>query len=262
LTESDCLNLATYVLFVAGDGIGKLKAGQILEKALDPSLKAFWQQKGVVLPWADGLDHAKVASDIARRLKGYVISTPQHKRIIDGAISGWKLGPKAGQHLGSLVPEMATAPSNLHLGVAGEYAVMSELAATGWNVAKLALDDGVDVFATKGAAVRTVQVKTSKMQLLGDGKMQFSGSITSSATYASINHYFVLVFRQISGQGWSNTFFIERSNDFGHTINQFGQPNHQTGKWTLDVVRRGHRFFIGGTRDITEHLGQFATRFI
>ncbi len=157
---------------------------------------------------------------------------------------------------------MATAPTPQHLGAAGEYAVMSELAANGWNVAKLALDDGVDVFATKAGDVRTVQVKTATLLSLGDGSMQFTGSLASSGKFQSVTHYYVLVFRLRNGQDWSNTYFIERSAPFMEMVYQYGRPNQDNGKWSIKVARKGHRFFIEGTKDITEHLGQFATRFI
>ena len=240
-----------------------LRAGPIVELALDSKLRSFWVQKGITLPWHVPGGAPGFAAQLAKKLKNHVEKTPLSKHVIDGkATTGWKLGQAAGRRLIAFAPSLDVSCTEQHLGLAGEYAVMSELLALNWSVAKPPFDDGVDLFATQKDKVRTVQVKTAKLTSLGDGVMAFIGGMNSVKHYHSISHYYVLVFRLIAGTRWQNSYYICNSNQFDQMLNAMGTFDPVNQKWSLKVHRKNGRFLIAGATDITDELDRFESRFM
>jgi len=262
MTNEDAVNLALFVLHHASPDEKSLKAGVILQLAMDPNLRGFWTQKEIDLPWGDQTLQAPFAAQFARKLGAHVRDTARGSRIVDGTANGWKLGPAAGLKLTEFVPSLRAPSTTQHLGLAGEYAVMSELLALDWSVAKPPFDNGIDLFATQAANIRTVQVKTAKLKKLGDGVMAFSGSLDSLTLYNNVSHYYVLVFRLIAGTRWQNTYYICRSSEFSQLLHALGTLDHERKKWTLHVHRANGRFLIAGSRDITNELDRFESRFL
>lgn len=262
MTTDDAVNLALFVLHNANPERRKLKAGEILRLAMEPNLRGFWAQKEIDLPWGEQTDRATFTAQLARKLAAHVRETAGGRCIVDGTSNGWKLGPAAGLRLTAFAPSLKMPSTSQHRGLAGEYAVMSELLALDWSVAKPPFDNGIDLFATQAANIRTVQVKTALLKKLGDGVMAFSGSTDSLALYNNVNHYYVLVFRLIAGTRWQNTYFICRSSEFSHLLHDLGELDHESKKWVLHVHRVNGRFLIAGSRDITNELDRFETRFL
>lgn len=260
MTVDDAINIAVFVLHHSA-GIKSLRAGEIVRSALDPNLRAFWKQKGIDLPWLESEDSSSFAAQLTKKLNAHVEETSRGMRIVDGTKNGWKLGLKAGVRIAAFVPSLRVPSSNQHLGLAGEYAVMSELLALDWSVAKPPFDNGIDLFATKNGAIRTVQVKTAKLANLGDGVVSFSGSLDSHNLYDNNNHYYVLVFRLISGTRWQNTYYVCRSSAFTQILHSLGQLDREKSKWVLPVNRVNGRFLIAGSNDITADLDRFDLRF-
>jgi len=243
MTNEDAVNLALFVLHHASPEEKSLKAGVILQLAMDPNLRGFWTQKEIDLPWGDQTLQAPFAAQFARKLGAHVRDTARGSRIVDGTANGWKLGPAAGLKLTEFVPSLRAPSTTQHLGLAGEYAVMSELLALDWSVAKPPFDNGIDLFATQAANIRTVQVKTAKL-------------------YNNVSHYYVLVFRLIAGTRWQNTYYICRSSAFSQLLHALGTLDHERKKWILHVHRVDGRFLIAGSRDITNELDRFESRFL
>lgn len=260
MTLDEAINIAVLVLHHS-TGVKSLRAGEIVKGALDPNLRSFWTQKGIGLPWLDSDDKSSFAAQLSKKLNAHVESASKGTRVVDGTTNGWKLGPKAGVRLAAFVPALRAPSSSQHLGLAGEYAVMSELLALDWSVAKPPFDNGVDLFATKNGAVRTVQVKTAKLANLGDGVMSFSGSLDSHNLYDNNNHYYVLVFRLIAGTRWLNTFYVCRSSVFTQLLNSLGKMDREKSKWVLPVSRVNGRFVVAGSTDITDDLDRLESRF-
>lgn len=262
MTIEDAVNLALFVLHHASPDESSLKAGVILQRAMDPNLRGFWAQKEIDLPWGEQADRSSFAAQLAKKLGVHVKEKAKGSRIVDGTANGWKLGPAAGLRLTEFVPSLRAPSTTQHLGLAGEYAVISELLALDWSVAKPPFDNGIDLFATQAANIRTVQVKTAKLKKLGDGEMAFSGSLDSLTLYNNVNHYYVLVFRLIAGTRWQNTYYICRSSEFSQLLHALGKLDHEKKKWTLLVHRVNGRFWIGRTKDITNELDRFESRFL
>ncbi len=260
LAKEQAVDIALFVLHHA-PGVDSLKASQIVDLALDPMLRAFWVQNQIVLPWLPSDDKHSFSSQLANRLRNHVENASISKRVVDGKATGWKLGQAAAKQLMVLVPSLKVPNTDQHLGLAGEYAVMSELLARNWSVAKPPFDDGVDLFATQDNKVRTVQVKTATLASLGDGVMTFSGSTNSLKHYDSISHYYILVFRLIAGTRWQNNYYICDSNEFSQLLNSLGSPDFDRKKWSLRIHRVNGRFLVGNDQDITEALDRFDKRF-
>ena len=260
MTEEDALKIAVYVLHHSDED--KLRAGEIISRALNPSLRALWSGQSIELPWQADADQNTVAANFARRLAQHVRAKSPAARVIEGTTTGWKIGPKAALHLIDVTPTLQVTTSKLYLGLSGEYAVMSELLALDWNVAKPPLDNGVDLFATKKGEVRTVQVKTATLKNLGDGRLQFSGSKKSHDLYNTNDHYYILVFRLIAGTRWQNTFYVCRSAKFDQLLHTVGELDADRDKWTLSIQRQGNKFLVGGVKDITDDLDRLETRFV
>lgn len=261
MTNEDAVNLALFVLHHASADVKSMRAGEILQLALEPNLRGFWAQKEIDLPWGEQADRASFAAQFARKLGAHVRDTAVRSRIVDGTANGWRLGPAAGPKLIDFAPSLKAPSTTQHLGLAGEYAVMSELLALDWSVAKPPFDNGIDLFATQAANIRTVQVKTAKLKKLGDGVMAFSGSLDSLTLYNNISHYYVLVFRLIAGTRWQNTYYICRSSEFSQLLHALGTLDHERKKWILHVHRVSGRFLIAGSKDITNELDRFESRF-
>lgn len=262
MTNDDAVNLALFVLHHASTDAKSLKAGEILRLALEPNLRGFWAQKEIDLPWGEQADRAAFAAQLARKLGAHIRDTTGRRRMVDGTANGWKLGPAAASRLTEFVPSLKVPSTSQHLGLSGEYAVMSELLALDWSVAKPPFDNGIDLFATQAANIRTVQVKTAKLKKLGDGAMAFSGSLDSLTLYNNVSHYYVLVFRLIAGTRWQNTYYICRSSEFSQLLHTLGTLDHEKKKWVLHVHRVNGRFLLAGSRDITDELDRFESRFL
>lgn len=66
-TKEQAVDVALFVLHHA-PGVDSLKAAQIVELALDPTLRPFWVQKKIALPWLPSDDRPAFASQFALKL--------------------------------------------------------------------------------------------------------------------------------------------------------------------------------------------------
>jgi hypothetical protein len=259
MTVDDALKVAVYVLQHSTSR--RLKAGEITSAAMESDLRALWSRLGIEVPREDESDRAAFAAALSVRLNKHVRETPASQLVIDGSTSGWKLGPRAGSHLIDVAPMLRVTTSKQHIGLAGEYAVMSELLLLDWNVAKPPFDNGVDIFATKDGEVRTVQVKTATSNRLGDCRFSFSGSRRAHNQYNNVHHYYVLVFRTIAGSMWRNSLFVCTASSFDRYLHAYGRFNQDRDSWQLVVDRVGERWLLNGEKDITGDLDQLQSRF-
>lgn len=259
MTVDDALKVAVYVLQHSTSK--RLRAGEITAAAMESDLRALWSKLGIDVPRDDESDRATFAATLSVRFNKHVKDTPIGQRVIDGSTNGWKLGPRAGIHLIDVAPTLKVTTNKQLIGLAGEYAVMSELLLLDWNVAKPPFDNGVDLFATKGGEVRTVQVKTATSNKLGDCKFGFTGSQRAHTQYNNVHHYYVLVFRTIAGALWRNSFFVCSANHFEGFLHNYGRVNTESDTWHFSVARVGARWLINGEKDITSDMDQLQSRF-
>ena len=82
VTEEDALKIAVYVLHHSDED--KLRAGEIISRALNPSLRALWSGQSIELPWQADADQNTVAANFARRLAQHVRAKSPAARVIEG----------------------------------------------------------------------------------------------------------------------------------------------------------------------------------
>jgi hypothetical protein len=94
----------------------------------------------------------------------------------------------------------------LYTGKAGEFAVMSELLFWGFNSSYMAVDDGIDIVATKDNKYFHIQVKTSN--LTDSNKYVFTFNQKSYDSKDSSSTFYILVLRSFTGLSYTNNFLI------------------------------------------------------
>lgn len=141
----------------------------------------------------------KIASALASNLK-LKSTKPSFAKV------NWDKGPRKGkprQGWYRLVQTKITPASVVvtppktdrsFLGCAGEHAVMSELLFWEYNASTMAVDDGVDIVASKDGKFFYIQVKTASCQY-GD-KYQFTIPYASFKRYDTYNVFYVFVLRK------------------------------------------------------------------
>ncbi len=72
----------------------------------------------------------------------------------------YKVRPVRGARPVTMRPESDTTDTN-YIGKAGEFAVLSELVAAGYNANMMAIDEGIDIVASKNNIFYYIQVKTT-----------------------------------------------------------------------------------------------------
>lgn len=80
----------------------------------------------------------------------------------------------------------------LYLGSAGEMAVCSELLFREYNISRMAVDDGIDIIATKNNKTYYIQVKTATIR---QESFSFNIKVSSFNKYQSNDCYYIFVAR-------------------------------------------------------------------
>jgi hypothetical protein len=259
IDEDAALKIAVQVLFTSG--AKKLTAAEIVAIALRPESLQQWRMMG--LEFAADPDHFDLARSIGATLSRHVAGNSATRRMIDGTRRGWTLGPKANTVLSAARADFAPSESSQFIGLAGEYAVISELLASDWNATKLPFDDGVDVVATQRHEIRTLQVKTAHAVQINPERFQFQINREAHEKYANIRHYYVLVLRRRLPYRWLNDFMLLSTSDV-ESFNERGAfYGGDNGRWMVMVEIRGERYLMRGMDefDVTDRMNSFKTRF-
>ena len=175
----------------------------------------------------------------------------------------WNSGPRKGKpkqgwyrlkRQKTVFPEatiQAPKTDSSFLGCAGECAVMGELLFWGYNASTMAVDDGVDIVASKGGKFFYIQAKTASCQ---DGnKYQFTIPQSSFKRYDTYNVFYVLVLRKAQ----RNDYIILPVGSINHYLNS-GAIN-RTASLSLGITHDDKRtkYILNGKENITSFLGDF-----
>ena len=101
---------------------------------------------------------------------------------------------------------------NLYLGKAGQFSIMSEFLARGWNTCTPDVDVGDDVLVLedKKGEFKRVQVKTATTIATKEGySVQFNIPLKQLSQYITPDLYYVFMIRH--QHKWVNTMIIERT---------------------------------------------------
>lgn len=94
----------------------------------------------------------------------------------------------------------------LYTGKAGEFAVMSELLFFGFNASYMAVDDGIDIVASKDNKYFHIQVKTANLS--ESNKYVFTFNQRSYDSKDSSLTFYILVMRTFTGSYYMNNYLI------------------------------------------------------
>lgn len=254
MNHEQTIDLITQVLHAKGE---PLRALAIAEYALSGQLRVSKLDSRIDL--ARFPDSYALASHLTVQTKCHIRKTPRHKCVVQQVPGGRvALGPWAAKSLKVSCIDLQPPADTQFTGLAGEYAVMSELLACDWNVAKLPHDDGTDVIATRGTDLRTVQVKTA--HAINGNNYVFQVSKRADEDHASLKHYYVLVLRSIQGFRYVNDFLVLNHFLIGHLkISGAVNPGPKA-TWHIQVRVTDGRVDIGGV-DCTDYLNRFRTTF-
>jgi len=137
------------------------------------------------------------------------------------------------------------------LGKAGEYAVMSELLFWEYNSSMMAVDDGVDIVASKGSKFFHIQVKTSTPQ--DSGKYLFTITHAAYNRYPAHNVFYVFVLRQRQG----SEYIILPRTILEHFINKQVVTGSSSYSITISSDAKKTKYLLNGKEDVTAYYGKF-----
>lgn len=136
-------------------------------------------------------------------------------------------------------------------GKAGEYAVMSELLFWEFNASVMAVDDGIDVVASKDNKYFHVQVKTATEQ--DGGRFAFTIKYNSFKEHDSATMFYVFVLRR----GLRNEYIIIPSS-YLRTLISGGRITPNTIlSVTIVADVNGRKYVLNGSTDVSPYFGNF-----
>lgn len=137
------------------------------------------------------------------------------------------------------------------IGSAGEMAVSSELLFCEYNVSRMAVDDGVDIVATKNDTTYYIQVKT--VNITDANKTSFKVSISNGSFARYNNHkcYYVVVVR-----GDKNYFLVFTADDIKR-MQDNGNIKSGVGSITLNFKQNGDNHIYIRNENVDYALNSF-----
>lgn len=145
--------------------------------------------------------------------------------------------------------------SPLYTGSGGEHAVISELLFHGFNAANMAVDDGIDVVASKKNNFYHIQVKTSNVR--ADGTYHSSVKRASFNRKAQTNTYYVFVMRRLLIKRRINDFIILPRD----ILDLFDTSGLLKGKDSISLnfsFIGTDRFFLNKTQEVTKYVNNWS----
>jgi hypothetical protein len=152
-------------------------------------------------------------------------------------------------------PTLAPILSTQYIGKAGEAAVMSELLFYGFNASAMAVDDGIDIIASKDNKYFHIQVKTSTPS----ENWTFSFSIKKSSFVAkdSFQTFYVFLLRGCDNCRYYNDYLILPSSQLRQLIEVGIIGDGQTFSLRIQRDTRG-RYILNAKQDVTISVNTFS----
>ncbi len=140
------------------------------------------------------------------------------------------------------------------VGAAGEHAVVSELLYRGFNASQMAVDDGIDIVASKDSSFFHIQVKTSNQNKNGS----FGFSVRRDRFIAKDwqSTYYVFVLRRLLSNRYINDFIVLPNSILKHFDSNgvFGGKD----SISLTVTCEGSdQFKVNKTEDVTKYVNDW-----
>jgi len=152
---------------------------------------------------------------------------------------------------------IAPSVSTQYTGRAGEHAVISELLFWGFNASLMAVDDGIDIVASKQNKYFHIQVKTAN-ESGSNGVGQFAFQIKRAKfeeKHAS-DTFYILVVRRLRKSGYRTDFLIFPSNEIAR-LRDIGVINDKDAL-SLRVVDEKEGFLLNGKENVNRCANAFS----
>jgi hypothetical protein len=153
------------------------------------------------------------------------------------------------------VPTVAPTVSSQYTGKAGENAVISELLFYGFNASAMAVDDGIDIVASKNNNYFHIQVKTAN----STEKAGFGFTIKKSSFTAkdSFQTFYVFVIREKDEHRYYNDYLILPSSQVRQLIEVGVIKDGPTFSVRVQRDSRG-RYILNAKQDVTISVNTFS----
>lgn len=150
-----------------------------------------------------------------------------------------------------LTPKEIPKVSTQFTGVAGEFAVLSELLFRGYNTSKMTVDDGIDVVASKEEKYFHIQVKTANFF----ADKPFQATISEKAFRHSTSVFYIVVLRAPTPIGFVNKYAIFPSSDIRRLITQGILKDATT--ISLRISIENQKYYLNGSVDVSHHINDW-----
>lgn len=149
--------------------------------------------------------------------------------------------------------EQVTA-NKLYTGKAGEYAVFSELLFREFNASLMAVDDGIDIVASKNNHHFYIQVKAAN----GDEFGPYTTSILQTNFKHQTTTFYVMVLRRKDKERFYNDYLILTSQEV-RSVMLYDQADKKSISLTVRIEKRNGvaKYILNGHRDVTLDINDF-----
>jgi len=156
-----------------------------------------------------------------------------------------------------VTPQVTLAPnvSSQYTGTAGENAVISELLFYGYNASAMAVDDGIDVIASKDNQYFHIQVKTANPS--STNSFRYTIKRSSYTAKHSFQTFYIFVLRECDSSRYFNDYLILPSSQIGQLVQTGIISDGATLSLNIQKDKRG-RYLLNAKQDVTISVNQFA----
>jgi len=196
---------------------------------------------------------AALSSDLSKNKRESIFLKPKNKK--GGARRGiYKIKiPRSSIPKEIVIPEQPRINSS-YTGKAGEFAVMSELLFFGFNSSYMAVDDGIDIVASKDNKYFHIQVKTANLS--DANKYSFSLNQRSYDAKDSSSTFYILVLRAFTGSAYTNNFLIFPNNEIRRLVEAGIVLRGEKLSLRIEKDRNG-KYLINGRENVSWALNRF-----
>lgn len=145
----------------------------------------------------------------------------------------------------------------LYTGKAGEFAVMSELLFFGFNTSYMAVDDGIDLVATKENKYFHIQVKTANISE-SNNQYKFTINQRSYDSKDSSSTFYIFVLRSNKGSSYINNYIMLPNSHIGQMIDAGIIKVGGTGQISIKIERdKTGKYLLNAKENVSYFLNRF-----
>jgi hypothetical protein len=196
---------------------------------------------------------AILSADLKKNGGKSIFSKPKNKK------GGLKRGlyrikiPKRTISKNFVVPEQPKVTAS-YTGKAGEHAVLAELLFFGFNASSMAVDDGIDIVASKDNKFFHIQVKTANLS--DSGKYNFTLQQRAFDAKNAYSTFYLLVMRTFESSRYVNNFLVLPNNEIRRLVES--AVISKADKMSLRVEKdRNGNYVLNGQERLSWALNRF-----